>query len=144
MLLNTLYTISGILIVWIIPIIIFIYKYKEYIKQIPTRFKKWISTLNIYVYLHNLLIIGFIAFEAVITLGTLWLIIAILLPTLMHKLNAFFVIGITSGAAILSFATMIITMIWFVNQDFYGFKNSKLTFMKNFYKHYYEQIEKQQ
>lgn len=144
MLLNTLYIISGILIVWIIPIVIFTYKYKEYIKQIPTRFKKWISTLNIYVYLHNLLIIGFIAFEAVITLSTLWLIIAILLPTLMHKLNAFFVIGITSGAAILSFATMIVTMIWFVNQDFYGFKNSKIIFMKKFYKRYYEQIEKQQ
>lgn len=144
MLLNTLYTISGILIVWIIPIIIFTYKYKEYIKQIPTRFKKWLSTLNIYVYLHNLLIIGFISLETVIGLSGLWVIIFILSQTLMSKLNTFFVIGIISGAVILIFTMMIVTMIWFVNQDFYGFKNSKLTFMKNFYKHYYEQIEKQQ
>lgn len=144
MLLNTLYTISGILIVWIIPIIIFTYKYKEYIKQIPTRFKKWLSTLNIYVYLHNLLIIGFIALEAVIGLSGLWVIIFILPQILMSKLNTFFIIGITSGTVILIFTIMIITMIWFVNQDFYGFKNSKLTFMKNFYKRYYEQIEKQQ
>lgn len=144
LLLNTLYTISGILIVWIIPIIIFTYKYKEYIKQIPTRFKKWLSTLNIYVYLHNLLIIGFISLETVIGLSGLWVIIFILSQTLMSKLNTFFVIGIISGAVILIFTMMIVTMIWFVNQDFYGFKNSKLTFMKNFYKHYYEQIEKQQ
>lgn len=144
MLLNTLYTISGILIVWIIPIIIFTYKYKEYIKQIPTRLKKWLSTLNIYVYLHNLLIIGFISLETVIGLSGLWVIIFILSQTLMSKLNTFFVIGIISGAVILIFTMMIVTMIWFVNQDFYGFKNSKLTFMKNFYKHYYEQIEKQQ
>ena len=143
MLLNTLYIIGGILIVWFIPIIILTYKYRQYIKQIPTKFKKWLSQLNIYVHLHNLLIVSFIVFDVVFGLIIFWLSLFILLPILMPRLNTFFVIGLTSGTIILTFAIMITLTIYFVKQDFDGFKDSKLTFMKKFYKHYYEQIKKQ-